>query len=80
MRLPARILLLSWFYRSTRVRSIFLSRDDDWATAGVAAAALRQVPQASISGSFSSDEHPPGTRTPSPPFLLYETEHPNPSL
>ena len=55
-----------------------LSRGDDWVTAGVAAAALRQVPQASIPGSFSSDEHPPGTRTPSLLFLLCVIEHPNP--
>jgi hypothetical protein len=28
--------------------------------------------------SFAGDEHPPGTPTPSLPFLLCETKHPNP--
>jgi hypothetical protein len=30
-------------------------------------------------GPFTGGEHPPGTPTPSLPFLLCETEHPNPS-
>lgn len=49
---------------------------DNWPTA---AAALRQVPR---SGRFACDEQPPGigTAPPSLPFLLCETEHPNPSL
>ena len=31
-------------------------------------------------GIFAGDEHPPGIPTPSLPFLLCETEHPNPNL
>jgi len=51
---------------------------DDWAAAAAAAAALRA--QVSIFVNFAGDEHPlPGTRTPSLPLLLCETEHPNPS-
>jgi hypothetical protein len=73
--LPAYVSFVVLLFHS---RALFLPLS--WVTAGVAAAALRQVPQASISGLFSSDDHPPGTRTTSPPFLLYEAEHPNPSL
>jgi hypothetical protein len=31
-------------------------------------------------GLFTGDEHSPGILTPSTPFLLCETEHPNPNL
>ena len=42
----------------------------------------RRTPGAQVSGGpFVGDERAPtGTRTPSPPFLLCETELPNPSL
>jgi hypothetical protein len=61
---------------------VFSVGDDDWAAAAAASAsasasALRA--QAFIFGTFAGDEHPPGTRTPYLPFLLRETEHPNPS-
>ena len=42
----------------------------------------RRTPGAQVSGGpFVGDERAPtGTRTPSPPFLLCETEFPNPNL
>jgi hypothetical protein len=54
-----------------------ISGGDDWAAD--AAAALRQVPRSFIVEIFAGDEHPPATRTPSLPFPLFGTEHPNPS-
>lgn len=58
------------------------SRGDDW----VVTTTLSQVPSSRwalrqvLTGQFSGAEHPPGVPTPSLPFLLCGTEHPNSNL
>ena len=59
-----------------------LSRSDDWAGYSCRRRLRRRPTPGSEAfvGIFTGDEHPPGIPTPSLPFLLCETEHPNPNL
>jgi hypothetical protein len=63
------------FSRSPRMHALSVPRADDRPTAAAAAAAAKVFFRP-----LAGNEHPPGMPPPSLPFLLYQTQHPNPNL